>query len=531
MEDQIIFIDAGEVITTPPTPTTEPIPAHVDNGARHEDQAKVTQPGVKDQTEDEHDKVLQALLGKELRHMFPRNRAGLRAYGAALAGGFTLLPVFALSLTIAFYLIFSSAENWVPITLGMVVTCLLWLLLAWPLSFLTSRDKVNTRSYGLLVSRLSQLETRLLAIEATKPKLSLYQIIALEEAYTNFQELDAMLYDSTARLPWVLGLGYVVAWFKLHRAEEALLEVEPVEIVVRGAYHDYLAISKSNMTNAKELVDRLHAAVKTLDPGMAGSVSSSNQLGDVVDELHEIEGKVGKIAQSLHIEADTHNNNKKKDDEQGTEAHKSTGISSKPDDEANARLTIREIRRILNEYRDLLWGNLIRGRNRLMGGIFIAGLATYVLLCTTLLSLPPAGGTLVERSAILAAAAYYIVGAIAGLFGIIYRESTANTSTSTDADDYGLTLARLIGTPLLSGLAGVGGALLYSAVVIQVANSKPLTLLDIFALGRVDYLLAAALFGYAPSLIVQGLQQRTNKYLSDLQSSKASDGNGSDSSK
>ena len=277
MEDQFVFIDTGDVATTPPAPTTAPIPVQAGNGARHEDQA-----------DEDHNKVLEALLKKELKRMFPRDKPRLRAFGAALAGGFTLLPIFALSLTISFYLVFSALPNWVPVVLGMSVTCLLWLLFCWPLSFLTSRDKVNTRSYGLLVSRLSQLETRLLAIQATQKKFSLSQIIALEEAYTNFQELDALLYDSTARLPWVLALGYSVAWFKLHRAEEALMEVEPLEMLVREAYHDYLAISDSGMNKADELLDRLHIAVKTLDPGIADVVPSKSPLADLVLEIHGV---------------------------------------------------------------------------------------------------------------------------------------------------------------------------------------------------------------------------------------------------
>lgn len=531
MEDQFVFINTGEVITTPPAPTTAPIPTHTRKGAQHEERANGQQPRVEEQPDDEHSKVLEALLTKELRYMFPRDRQRLRAFGAALAGGFSVLPIFALSVTIAFYLIFSNLPNWVPVVLGMVVTCVLWLLLSWPLSFLTSRDKVNTRSYGLLVSRLSQLETRLLSIQAARKKLSLYQIIALEEAYTNFQELDAMLYDSTARLPWVLGLGYAVAWFKLHRAEEALMEVEPLEMVVREAYHDYLAISNSGMNQSDQMLDRLHSAVKVLDPGMANVVPSKSPLADVVLELHgvaeelqEIEQQVQKVSQQLPNQGNTQSAKKEKS-ERGRSP-------DEPSDEANARVTVREIRRTLNEYRDLLWGNLIRGRNRLMGGIFITGFATYTLLCTTLLAASPlSGSTPVERSAILAAAVYYIVGAIAGLFGTIYRESTMNASDTTDADDYGLTLARLIGTPLLSGLAGLGGALLYSAVVIQVASNQMLTLTQIFTFNRLDYLIAAALFGYTPSLIVQGLQQRTNKYLSDLQSSKASNASSSGDSK
>lgn len=496
---------------------------------------KVTAPDRKsdqldDQAIDEEQIVLEALLNKEdgrLQAMFPRDKPGLRAYGAALAGGFAIVPIFLLAFTVAIYLVMSGVPNWVPVLAGLVVTFLLWLLISTAMIPLAARDKANSRSYGMLVSRLSQLETRLQIIQASHQKFSLYQRIALEEAYGNFQELDAMLYDSTSRLPWVLGIGYVVAWFKLHRAEEALMDVEPVEMVVREAYHDHLAISNSKMSNANDLLDRLHIAVKTLDPGMADAVSSATPLADVAAHLKDIAGDLKEVKGKLQKPT---KETAEEDHQQDDQAHKDDHdhAPGTPGKEDNARVTIREIRRTLNEYRDQLWDNIIRGRNRLMGGIFITGFATYVLLCVALLASTSPGNGI--RPAILAATAYYIVGAVAGLFGTIYRESNANASDSSDSDDYGLTLARLIATPLLSGLAGLAGAFLYSIIILQVAQitASTASLSSIFSLNRIDYLIAAALAGYAPSIIVQGLQQRTNKYLSALQSSKASDGANSD---
>jgi hypothetical protein len=52
----------------------------------------------------------------------------------------------------------------------------------------------------------------------------------------------------------VLALGYINAWGKLHRAEEALIEVEPVEVVIRGALHDKLGIQNSTMNSRDELL-------------------------------------------------------------------------------------------------------------------------------------------------------------------------------------------------------------------------------------------------------------------------------------
>ncbi len=535
MADQLTQ-DTGEVTTSP--------------GALH----SLGSQASNNHTNSEELEHLEALYQKEqqgrgrMQEMYPRDRHRLRAYGATLAGGFTILPLVALVLTVTFYLAVSNIPSWVSLVVGLLTTLVAWLIIALPLQFMTSRDKVNTRSYGLLASRLSLLESRLYILQTTPHKpFELYQLIALEEAYNNFLFVDAMLYESTSRLPWVLGIGYTVAWEKLHRAEEALLEVEPIEIVAREAYHDRMAIANSNMSNCNDLLDKLHRAVKTLDPGMESVVESSSSSADVVEEVHEVGGSVHKvqtqlttvgqdvqkieqdiqkIGQYLQVLVQTSEHAKKPTGKDGdSESDSSDGDSDAKNKVANARGTIREIRHTLNEYRDLLWEGIIRSRNRLMGGVFITSLATYVLLGVAILAALPLGtGPQDERSALLAASAYYIVGAIAGLFGTIYRLSTAKAdgATRTDVDDYGLTMARLISTPLLSGLAGIGGAIIYNTLVIQVASSASFTLSAIFSLNRLDYLIAAAAFGFAPSLLFQGLQQRSNNDVSALQSSKAS---------
>src|SRR5690348_9363814 len=108
-----------------------------------------------------------------------------------------------------------------------------------------------------------------------------------------------------------------------------------------------------------------------------------------------------------------------------------------------------------------------------------------------------------------------MVGAVAGLFGRIYRES----QISTAFDDYGLSLTRLAATPLLSGLAGVGGVLLFSTLLTEPLASTTNTTLsvrNIFALSRPEFIIAAAFFGLAPNLIIQGLQEKSEKYISAL---------------
>jgi len=154
---------------------------------------------------------------------------------------------------------------------------------------------------------------------------------------------------------------------------------------------------------------------------------------------------------------------------------------------------------------------------------------THILLCVTIIMARP------NASVLLGATAFYMVGAVSGLFGRFYNESK---KSSGGIDDYGLAQARLIATPLLSGLAGVGGVLitiiLYTTLLMPAVNnsatvhnsgaahqSVQITLGDIFRPDEPSYLLTAAVFGLAANLIIGGLQQRTQKYSSDLQRSKS----------
>jgi hypothetical protein len=574
VEDHLTTVtkDTGEITTSPGIPplhSTQPAQPRREavtvpdtyEGTLPSHSERSTHPGHPVAPDDMADAVhdseelerLEAMYAREqqgrgrVHDMYPRDKRRLRAYGATLAAGTTILPLVALVFTITLYFALPGVTGWITLLAGLLATLASWLIIALPLQFLTSRDKVNTRSYGLLVSRLNQLETRLSLLQSLPHrKLEEYQQIALEEAYDNFQVLDTMLYESTARLPWVLGMGYAVAWETLHRAEEALIEAEPVEMVAREAYHDRMAIANSSMTNCNDLLDKLHDAVKLLDPGMGSVVASSSSSADVIEEVQEVEESVQKVGTQLKtvgqnvqrieqylqklVEEQDHQAKLSEDpiDTSNGDRHASgdeSGDKGDKADEARARGTLREIRRTLNEYRDQLFSGILRGRNRLMGGVFITGFATYVLLGVAILATGlPGSSSQGEQAALLAATVYYVVGTIAGLFSAIYRQSTVQTdaATRTDVDDYGLTIARLISTPLLSGLAGIGGAVIYSTLVIQASSSASFTLPAIFNLNRLDYLIAAAAFGFAPGLLFQGLQQRDNSYISALQSSKAS---------
>ncbi len=364
----------------------------------------------------------------------------LRAYGATLLFALPILPIIVSAVTIGLYLSNPSATGWTSVLYGAVFTYIAWMALSLLIVPLTSPMSANGHSYGLLVGRLNQLVTRLNIIQSTTAKAGLqqYQQVALGEAFDKFDELNYDLNASQARLPWVTGDGYVNAWGKLHRAEEALVEVEPIEMALRGALHDKLAISNSQMSNCNELLAKLRYAVKKLNPAMLNQFKPyvpASQLEHENAQIQQLQENVNLIAQHIHLDLD---------EDRATPSRAKP--SHDPEDVARARLTIREVRRALNEYRDHLFEGVLRARNNLLGTMFVTGLVTHVLLCVAILAMTP---TAINRATIISAVAYYMVGAIAGIFGKISQASSANIAI----DDYGLSFAQIISRPLYSGLA------------------------------------------------------------------------------
>ena len=478
-------------------------------------------------------------------------RAG-RAYAASLLMTGVLVPFVASVVTILVYvappiLIFQQmfpflplqGSDWYAPVYGVLLTGLSWLVVALCSCNIATAGGANMGSYAQMRMRWLQLKARLglqedvhgnlkdvdieqlrkdMGLEITEP----YQKIALREAYALCHGISRNLCRADTGLRWVSGSGYTSTWDLIHHAEEALIEIEPTEMVLRGAMHDMYAIKGSTMSNRDELLDKLVQAVQDLDP-LASDYFNEHQpdksrdrlLNKLIASVNGEKEVLRQIADKFSIFIE-HSNNSTDDDD---EVEKVTPTDKKV--RAKARFALHEIRRTLNGFRDGIWDGLVRARNRLLGTIALTGLVTHLLLCTAILA-ESVDTHSANKEAIIAATAFYIVGAIAGLFGRFYNE----LSSSKGGDDYGLSFARLIATPLLSGLAGVGGvlvsALLYSELV-NGSNNVAATLGTIFALKPTIYLLAAAIFGLTPNLIIRSLQQQANKYVDDLKSSKGSE--------
>jgi hypothetical protein len=441
-----------------------------------------------------------------------------QALGATLIAMTIIVHIVASVITVVLYFLFSAPSVapypiWYAPVFGALGTYIVFFMIAvFTCSHFATIEAANKRSYGLLEMRLCQLKARLDIIKQHSMQMGgfskEYRQIALREVEACHKYINCYLREHRTGVQWVTGIGYINMWGTLHRAEEALIKIEPPEMVLRSAMHDKLAIQNSTIGNRDELLEKLEQAISDIMP--AGNVYFKKQkmnpdrdtLGQLVAAVNKLETTDPKIVCSIGEDDEER-------DDQSASVHSS------------ARMAVSEVRRTLNEFRDGLWEDLIRERYQLFVAMGVTALVTHILLCVAILTNSS------NVTMIMGATAFYMVGAIAGLFGRFYNESMK----SNCIDDYGLSQARLLATPLLSGLAGIGGVLitiiLYTTLIMPnignctTTQALQITLANIFRPDEPSYLLTAAVFGLTPNLIISSLQQRSHRYSVDLEKSKS----------
>ena len=241
--------------------------------------------------------------------IFAHVRTGMKAYGAALVGLAAHIPLIASALTAGFYFappvsLFSEPlSGWHPIVYGTLVTVGLWLVASIFFYHFTTAKGVNNRGYDTLINSMNQLKAQLDVIESQhhNKKWHLYQQVALREAREGYNALTKKLSESSAGLQWVLSTGYIDVWSTFHRAEEAMIEVEPVEMVIRGALHDKLAIQDSKMAHEVELLIKLRRAVICLDEAMNVHFRRDREEEDEF-EIRQLRLQLDRVAKKVGID-------------------------------------------------------------------------------------------------------------------------------------------------------------------------------------------------------------------------------------
>lgn len=301
---------------------------------------------------------------------------------------------------------------------------------------------------------------------------------AAVEARTQLNVADELLTGTGGEpaLRWALAHGYVSVLRALHRAEEALLMVESQDDLVGEALQDELSLEASTIGDRERLQGILRAATYKLSPG-AGLAFLPPEHGTTQQPVSALT-------------------------------------------EAEAREALREIRHAVNTFRDDARDGLIRARNQLAWTLLAVAGATYLLPGTR----PrPRRRQDLHRTA----SAFYLMGAIIGLFDRLRAEA----SRTTAIEDFGLFQVRLMTTPIISGLAAVAGVYLVSVApsLLPASNAAsgqstlgqatPLTTVFNLLENQIG-LVYAAVFGLVPGTLTGGLRQQADRLERDLLASQ-----------
>jgi hypothetical protein len=365
-------------------------------------------------------------------------------------------------------------ESVIPVLVGTLSVLILWFLLAFFFRRFTAVHRANEKSYYSLLNHLSTLNYYLdtLPDDAKKEVLNYRNAIC-----------TGLKQRSTA---WVIGNGYIELWDLMDSAEEALITIAPLEKVVSDAVYDEMRLNDSKIENSEEWANKLRSAVKALD-------------NNAVDYLKPAVGiqssRVGAVAlQQTPQEAQT----------QSPATSEGAAVALQ---QAEARAILRKVRETINSFNIKSWDALISARNQLLATMVLVGLTTYVFVELAILFR-------VTTLHIVVATIFAFVGALAGLIGRLYTESQSDRTI----DDYRLSMARLLVTPLLSALAAVIGVMVVA---------KTTTLDDIYTFKASTFvanLIIAATFGLTPNLLINQLQKKSDGYKANLQSTQATSG-------
>jgi hypothetical protein len=419
-------------------------------------------------------------------------RAFVKAYMAALVVTSLMLPGIAGVLTMVLFLIGgrekaagASHYGWLNATgtrswiFGTLIAIVAWVVLAPLFRRYAYVDRANPSEYEKLLQGYETMRARLDAAgpDAGGPEIAVARV-HLDEIGRSLGVLEP---PAAPGWRWAAAVGYVGLHERLHRAEEALLDLEDVADIRAEIAFDISRLSGSRITDSRDLVKRL-------------------------ESMHTALGSGGDAAPTPGVLAG-----------------------------------LRRIRKTLNEFRDSRRAGLVRSRNNLFGTVIFTAMNAYVLLGIAMIM-----GAKPDQ--ILAATVFYLVGAVVGLFRQLAAAGAADTHSE---EDYGLSTARLIHTPLFSGLAGVGGVVLTLIALAvtprpatpsstpatkQVAKAQAIaakntdttsnevpSLQKIFDLNNPTAVVIAAIFGLTPSLLTTRLNSNAEKFKVDLRSTEAAE--------
>ena len=270
-------------------------------------------------------------------------------------------------------------------------------------------------------------------------------------------------------LHWVTRAGFNVAWTDFHEADLALIDVVGTDTLLDIGITDLMRLDGAAMKDRIALQNDLAAALIAIDPKIESYVlallpNDAKYEKAAAEALAKTAAEAKMAEQPVAVASPGYSHGAK----QGLLAFigRASGSPVKPAtdkkcmdepddcaDQRRSRTIIQSIHRTLSTYRGSRWAELGRARWQLVLTTTVAGVVAFLLLALALIR-----GVHPEQ--LMTGWAYFLVGAVAGLFQRLYlasQESQVN-------DDYGLEAARVYQTPLLSGMAAVIGVVLMASV-------------------------------------------------------------------
>jgi hypothetical protein len=422
---------------------------------------------------------------KEIEERLPRSKT----FAGALLLFLPITPIIATITSIVIFVIpwskvrpsgweasLSFLGPFLPLLFGTGIALLFWLLLSLICVRYTAVNCASIESFNAIIDHLVDLDDAIDTIKIASsgtqdPDLASEEKSEIQEKLQSYKN---KILDSLGRssISWITGTGYINLWKLINNAEETLFLVMPTARAISFAVEDEMRLDQSKIETRTEWINKLRTAVKNLDE-------------KAVDYLKPASG-----AQKPASGEETANS-----------------LNSDPKAQKNARAILQLVRKTLNDFNTKSWSGLITARNQLVCTMILLGLTTYVAVEFVIL-------TPVKTDYFVVATILALIGALAGLFGRLYSESQSDSAI----DDYRLAAARLIVTPLLSGLAAVIGVM----VVAKVS-----ALHDLYSFkGILVNCVIAATFGLTPNLLMNQLQKKSEEYKSNLQSTKPTSGQG-----
>jgi hypothetical protein len=234
-------------------------------------------------------------------------RKAWRSFRAAQKLTSPLLPVLAVVMTALMYIILEKAPDGTILPIGplpvnkgvlasifgLVIAFIVWTVITLPARKRATARESSPPNYYQIMEALDNLKYK---IRCVRPNGRLANTVdngldkvsrceAYEVVRGEIREVEKRL--KNVDTAWVTGAGYIELWHRIHRAQEAMIKLEPLNEVVEGAMRD-----------DERLLDRLRSAVAVFEVveanGFLRYLPEGKEYKDIT-ELGTLNGDAGAL--------------------------------------------------------------------------------------------------------------------------------------------------------------------------------------------------------------------------------------------